>query len=72
MKAGNPRANSFSAFYRVTEPDPVNDKRDVPRDAVLGWKGGTGAVSHDVYLGTMFALVDQATTTLDPLAIARV
>jgi len=53
----------------TSEPDPVNDKRDVPRDAVLSWKGGTGAVSHDVYLGTMFAAVDQATTTLDPLGV---
>ena len=53
----------------TSEPGPVNEKRDVPRDAVLSWKPGTGAVSHDVYLGTMFALVDQATTTLDPLGV---
>ncbi|MHC4226842.1 MAG: discoidin domain-containing protein [Planctomycetota bacterium] len=53
----------------TSEPDPADGKTDVPRDAILKWKPGTGAVSHDVYLGTMFALVDQATTTLDPLGV---
>ena len=51
----------------TSEPDPENEKTDVARDAVLSWKPGTGAVQHDVYLGTMYAVVDQATTSLDPL-----
>jgi len=55
----------------ASEPDPVDEKRDVPRDAVLKWKGGTGAVSHDVYLGKMFAVVDQATTAIDPLGVYK-
>ena len=55
----------------ASEPDPDNEKSDVPRDALLSWKPGTGAVQYDVYLGTMFALVDQATTTLDPLGVYK-
>jgi len=50
-------------------PIPADGQIDVPRDAVLSWKPGTGAVKHDVYFGTVFALVDQATTTLDPLGV---
>ncbi|MHC4430509.1 MAG: discoidin domain-containing protein [Planctomycetota bacterium] len=53
----------------ASEPNPVSEKKDVPRDALLSWKPGTGAVSHDVYFGKTFAVVDQATTTLDPLGV---
>jgi hypothetical protein len=56
---------------RASEPDPANEKTDVPRDAILSWKPGTGAVSHDVYLGTTLAVVDQATTALDPLGVYK-
>ncbi|MFH1717849.1 MAG: discoidin domain-containing protein [Planctomycetota bacterium] len=55
----------------TSEPDPADGQKDVPRDAVLRWKPGTDAASHDVYFGTMFAVVDQATTTLDPLGVYR-
>jgi len=49
-----------------SEPDPVDGKTDEPRDVVLGWKTGTGAVKHDVYLGTVFDDVEQASATVDP------
>jgi hypothetical protein len=49
-----------------SEPDPVDEKIDEPRDVVLGWKSGTGAVKHDVYFGTVFDDVEQATATVDP------
>jgi hypothetical protein len=50
----------------TSEPDPADEQTDVPRYAVLGWKPGTGAVTHDVYLGTSFDDVEQATATVDP------
>ena len=52
---------------RNSEPDPVDEKIDKPRDdVILDWKPGTGAVKHDVYFGTVFDDVVQATTTVDP------
>ena len=53
----------------TSEPDPADGQTDVPRDVVLSWKPGTDAAQNDVYLGTTFAVVDQATTTLDPLGV---
>jgi hypothetical protein len=50
----------------TSEPDPADEQTDVPRDAVLRWKPGTGAVTHDVYFGTVLDDVEQATTTVDP------
>jgi len=54
-----------------SEPDPVNEKADVPRDAVLSWKPGTGAVKHDVYLGTVLDDVEQASATVDPAGVYK-
>ncbi|MHC4325646.1 MAG: hypothetical protein ACYSUX_15370, partial [Planctomycetota bacterium] len=56
---------------RSSEPDPVDQKIDVPRDAVLSWKPGTGAVQHDVYLGTVFEDVKQASATVDPTGVYK-
>ncbi len=50
----------------TSEPDPADGQTDVPRDAVISWKPGTGAVTHDVYLGTSFDDVSNAATTVDP------
>jgi len=50
----------------ASEPNPANEQTDVPRDAVLSWKTGTGADKHDVYFGDNFDNVNQATTTVDP------
>ncbi|MHC4520397.1 MAG: LamG domain-containing protein, partial [Planctomycetota bacterium] len=64
-----------------TEPQPEAGATDVPRDVTLGWTAGEFAATHDVYLGTVFADVnnadranplgvlvsqDQAATTYDP------
>jgi len=54
-----------------SEPDPVDEKTDVPRDPVLGWKSGTGAVKHDVYLGTSLADVTNATSIVDPGSVYK-
>ncbi len=45
------------------EPSPEDQAVDVPRDAVLSWKAGETAATHDVYLGTTFADVNTASRT---------
>ena len=41
-------------------PKPSNDTEDVPRDAVLSWRPGLYAATHNLYLGTDFNDVNQA------------
>ena len=41
-------------------PIPKDGKDDVPRDAVLAWTAGPYAKTHDVYFGTSFEDVNQA------------
>jgi len=36
----------------ATEPNPADLASDVPVDAILSWKAGATAASHDVYFGT--------------------
>jgi len=55
----------------TSEPDPVDGKTDEPRDVVLGWKPGTSAVQHDVYLGAVFEDVEQAVATVDPAGVYK-
>ena len=50
----------------ASEPNPADEQTDMPKDAVLNWKTGTGADKHDVYFGDNFDNVNQATTTVDP------
>jgi len=47
-------------------PIPAEGAADVSRDAVLSWTPGAYADKHDVYFGTNFEDVSQATTTVDP------
>jgi concanavalin A-like lectin/glucanase superfamily protein len=42
------------------DPNPVDEAIDVPRDAVLAWTPGELAATHDVYLGTAFDDVNDA------------
>ena len=55
----------------ASEPDPAHEQKDVPRDAVLRWKPGTGAVTHDVYFGTVLDDVKLATTAADPGSVYK-
>ena len=43
------------------KPNPAPMATDVPIDAVLSWTPGDYAVTHDVYLGTVFEDVNAAT-----------
>ena len=47
-------------------PNPADRAVDVSRDAVLSWTPGAYADKHDVYFGTNFEDVNQASTTVDP------
>jgi hypothetical protein len=42
---------------------PADGATDVPRDATLSWTAGQYPATHDVYLGTAFADVNNATRT---------
>ncbi len=44
-------------------PVPADKATDVPRDVVLAWTGGEKAAAHDVYFGTTFADVNNASRT---------
>ncbi|MEN6575504.1 MAG: discoidin domain-containing protein [Phycisphaerales bacterium] len=43
------------------DPVPADGTVDVPRDVVLSWLGGQAAATHDVYFGTSFDDVNDAT-----------
>ena len=50
---------------KAFDPSPANEATDVRRDAILGWTAGQSAKTHDVYLGTVFDDVADASRT-DP------
>jgi len=49
----------------ATNPYPDDGAIDVSPDVVLEWIAGSGAISHDVYLGTDQTAVENATTASD-------
>jgi len=51
------------------KPNPADQATDVSRDAVLSWMPGGFADKHDVYLGTNFDDVNDATATVDPSGV---
>ncbi len=53
MAGAKPRLDAFL-------PNPSDGQMEVPRDASLSWKSGAKAVTHNVYLGTDFNDVNQA------------
>ncbi len=44
-------------------PTPDDEAIDIPQDSELSWSAGDYAAEHDVYLGTSFEDVNNATTT---------
>jgi hypothetical protein len=54
---------------KASDPSPAKNATDVPRDVGLSWTAGGYADKHDVYFGTNFDDVNQATTTVDPGAV---
>jgi len=59
------------ATHAATDPSPADGADDVRRDAVLGWKSGKYAATHNVYLGTSASTVNSASVSnpLDVLLI---
>ncbi|MBP7050143.1 MAG: carbohydrate binding domain-containing protein [Phycisphaerae bacterium] len=53
----------FLKVFTATDPSPEDGATDVPREVVLGWGAGPYAQTHDVYLGTSFDDVNNATTS---------
>ncbi len=49
-------------------PEPANGRTEVPRDVVLSWRPGIYADKHNVYFGTVFDDVNQASTA-NPLDV---
>jgi len=47
----------------AANPKPANGAVEVPRDVTLSWRRGSSANKHDVYFGTVFADVNEASTT---------
>ena len=47
----------------AANPSPANEEEGVLRDVVLGWDPGVYAAAHDVYLGTSFDDVNDASRT---------
>jgi len=56
---------------KAADPDPADGAEDVPRDAVLNWTPGEYANTHDVYFGTSFDDVNNATVTVDLTGVYR-
>jgi len=46
---------------KATNPIPAMDSSDIARDVVLGWDSGAFAAGHNVYIGTNWADVNDAT-----------
>ncbi len=56
---------------KAADPDPADGAVDVPREAVLNWTPGEYANTHDVYFGTSFDDVNNATVTVDLTGVYR-
>jgi len=59
------------ALSKADEPSPADGQTDLVRNVVLGWKPGEFANTHDVYFGTSFDDVNNA-TNLDPMGPDKV
>ncbi len=51
-----------------SDPVPLDTAIDIPRDTALGWSAGEFAATHDVYFGTVFDDVNDASRT-DPMGV---
>ncbi len=56
---------------KAQNPNPANNATDVSRDVVLSWTPAGNAAKHDVYLGTSFGDVNDATPALDLTGVYR-
>jgi hypothetical protein len=54
---------------RALRPNPANEATDVLRDVTLSWRPPPGGGRQDLYFGTGFDAVNQATPTVDPAGV---
>ena len=54
---------AFKPRVAAESPSPEDGDDNVPRDVVLSWEAGPFANTHDVYFGTIFDDVNDATTS---------
>ncbi len=47
-------------YIEASQPKPINNETDVLRDTALSWEPGLNATAHDVYFGTVFNDVNDA------------
>jgi hypothetical protein len=69
---------AFLKNYAAKDPSPAEGATDVAREVVLGWQAGPFAATHNVFFGTSFDDVNDATvptasgltgTSFDPEAV---
>jgi len=60
---GEGPAETREAPEVAKRPSPSNASVDVPREVILSWSPGDFAAQHDVYLGLVFADVNEASRT---------
>jgi len=53
----------------AARPKPANEATGVPMDTALSWKPGLFADTHDVYFGTVYDDVNEASRDNDPNAV---
>ncbi len=56
-------AGSEVLSLKAALPEPANEATEVPRDTALSWLAGDRAETHNVYFGTNFDDVNQASIT---------
>jgi hypothetical protein len=60
----------FASLELASLPSPANGAQDLHPDVVLGWTPGQYAGTHNIYLGTSFNDVNDATTS-SPLLVSK-
>jgi len=55
----------------AANPTPADEAKDIPQEVELGWAPGESATQHDVYFGTTFDDVNNATATVDPAGVYK-
>ncbi|MCE5187175.1 MAG: metallophosphoesterase [Planctomycetaceae bacterium] len=67
--AGKTTVRGHLAVPEPTNPSPTNNANQVPLETDLSWTAGDGAITHDVYFGTVSPGTfqgNQTITTFDP------
>jgi hypothetical protein len=61
----------FSTVGFADNPSPADGAREVPLNVVLTWSAGAQAAQHDVYFGSDYSAVEDATTSSSEYRLPR-